>query len=76
MCESTITVSKKVKEVLERKKREMEIKLNKQLSWDEFFQNIFREEEERIPKLTEEEAEILKDLTKEDRKNWRIREFV
>ncbi|ADB86213.1 conserved hypothetical protein [Saccharolobus islandicus L.D.8.5] len=54
----------------------MEIKLNKPLSWDEFFQNIFREEEERIPKLTEEEAEILKDLTKEDRKNWRIREFV
>ncbi|ADX82207.1 VapB-type antitoxin [Sulfolobus islandicus] len=73
---STITVSKKVKEVLERKKREMEIKLNKQLSWDEFFQKIFGEEEERIPKLTEEEAEILKDLTKEDRKNWRIREFV
>ncbi|ACP44693.1 conserved hypothetical protein [Sulfolobus islandicus Y.G.57.14] len=73
---STITVSKKVKEVLERKKREMEIKLNKPLSWDKFFQNIFREEEERIPKLTEEEAEILKDLTKEDRKNWRIREFV
>ncbi|ACP34568.1 conserved hypothetical protein [Sulfolobus islandicus L.S.2.15] len=73
---STIAVSKKVKEVLERKKREMEIKLNKPLSWDEFFQNIFREEEERIPKLTEEEAEILKDLTKEDRKNWRIREFV
>ncbi|AKA74887.1 VapB-type antitoxin [Saccharolobus solfataricus] len=73
---STITVSKKVKEVLERKKKEMEIKLNKPLSWDEFFQNIFREEEERIPKLTEEEAEILKDLTKEDRKNWRIREFV
>ncbi|WP_143713011.1 VapB-type antitoxin [Saccharolobus islandicus] len=71
-----MAVSKKVKEVLERKKREMEIKLNKPLSWDEFFQNIFREEEERIPKLTEEEAEILKDLTKEDRKNWRIREFV
>ncbi|BDB98338.1 VapB-type antitoxin [Saccharolobus caldissimus] len=73
---STITVSKKVKEVLERKKREMEIKLNKPLSWDEFFQNIFKDEEEKIPKLSEEEAEILKELIKEDRKNWRRREFV
>ena len=73
---STISVSKEVKEMLERKKKEMEIKLSKPLSWDEFFKLSFSDEEEKIPKLTEEEAETLKRLVEEGRRNWRTREFA
>jgi hypothetical protein len=73
---STISVSKEVKEMLERKKKEMEIKLSRPLSWDEFFMLFFSDEEEKIPKLTEEEAETLKRLVEEDRRNWRTREFA
>ena len=73
---STITVNKEVKELLERKKKELEIKLNKPLSWDDFFKYIFTEREEKVPKLSNEEAEILKRIVEEDRKNWRTREFV
>ncbi|MFP3202520.1 MAG: VapB-type antitoxin [Sulfolobus sp.] len=73
---STISVSKEVKEMLERKKKEMEIKLSRPLSWDEFFMLSFSDEEEKIPKLTEEEAETLKRLIEEDRRNWRTREFA
>ncbi|BAB65694.1 hypothetical protein [Sulfurisphaera tokodaii] len=71
---STISVRKEIKELLERKKKEMEIKLDKPLTWDEFFQEVFKEE--NIPKLTEEEAETLKKLVLEDRKNWKVREFA
>ena len=73
---STITVNKEVKELLERKKKELEIKLNKPLSWDDFFKYIFTEREEKVPKLSNEEAEILKRIVDEDRKNWRTREFA
>ncbi|AEE93098.1 VapB-type antitoxin [Acidianus hospitalis W1] len=73
---STITVNKEVKELLERKKKELEIKLNKPLSWDDFFKYIFTEREEKVPKLSNEEAEILKRIVEEDRKNWRTREFA
>jgi len=71
---STISVSKEVKEMLERKK--MEIKLSRPLSWDELFKLSFSDEEEKIPKLTEEEAETLKRLVEEGRRNWRTREFA
>ncbi|BFI74902.1 VapB-type antitoxin [Sulfurisphaera ohwakuensis] len=71
---STISVSKEIKELLERKKKEMEIKLDKPLTWDEFFQEVFKEE--NAPTLTEEEAETLKKLVLEDRKNWKVREFA
>ncbi|PVU75244.1 VapB-type antitoxin [Acidianus hospitalis] len=73
---STITVNKEVKELLERKKKELEIKLNKPLSWDDFFKYIFTEREEKVPKLSNEEAEILKRIVEEDRRNWRTREFA
>ncbi|MQL56384.1 VapB-type antitoxin [Acidianus ambivalens] len=73
---STITVNKEVKELLERKKKELEIKLNKPLSWDDFFKYIFTEREEKMPKLSYEEAEILKRIVEEDRKNWKTREFA
>jgi hypothetical protein len=73
---STITVNKEVKELLERKKKELEIRLNKPLSWDDFFKYIFTEREEKVPKLSNEEAEILKRIVEEDRKNWRTREFA
>jgi hypothetical protein len=73
---STITVNKEVKQLLERKKKELEIKLNKPLSWDDFFKYIFTEREEKVPKLSNEEAEILKRIVEEDRKNWRTREFA
>ncbi|QGA53785.1 VapB-type antitoxin [Sulfolobus sp. E5-1-F] len=71
---STISVNKDVKELLERKKKEMEIKLNRPLTWDEFFQEVFKEES--VPRLTEKEAEMLKKLVLEDRKNWKAREFA
>ena len=71
---STISVSREVKELLERKKKEMEIKLDKPLTWNEFFREVFKEE--GVPRLTDEEAEILKRLVSEDRKNWKIREFA
>lgn len=73
---STITVSKEVKEILEKKKKELEIKLNRPLSWDEFFRNVFKDEMVKVPKLSEDEAETLKKLIKEDRKTWKRREFV
>jgi len=54
----------------------MEIKLSRPLSWDELFKLSFSDEEEKIPKLTEEEAETLKRLVEEGRRNWRTREFA
>ena len=71
---STISVSKGIKDLLERKKKEMEIKLDKPLTWDEFCQEVFKEES--VPTLTEEEAETLKKLVPEDRENWKVREFA
>ncbi|QGA68562.1 VapB-type antitoxin [Sulfolobus sp. E11-6] len=71
---STISVNKEVKELLERKKKEMEIKLNRPLTWDEFFQEVFKGES--VSRLTEKEAEMLKKLVLEDRKNWKAREFA
>ena len=71
---STISVSREVKELLERKKREMEAKMDRALTWDEFFTEVFKEE--NVPKLSEEEAEALKRLVREDRARWRVREFA
>jgi len=71
---TTISVSEKTKELLYVKKKEIEIKLNKTLSWDEFFQEVFGEAE--VPKLSEDEAEFLKRIVSEDRKKWRTREFA
>ncbi len=71
---TTISVSEKTKELLSVKKKEIEIKLNKTLSWDEFFQEVFGGTE--VPKLSEDEAEFLKRIISEDRKKWRIREFA
>ncbi|BCU69650.1 VapB-type antitoxin [Stygiolobus caldivivus] len=70
---STISVSEEVKELLERKKKEMEVKLGKPLTWDEFFQEVLKGE--NVPTLTEE-VETLKRLVLEDRENWKVREFA
>ncbi|BBG23270.1 hypothetical protein [Sulfuracidifex tepidarius] len=51
---STVSVSKEVKELLEKEERDGDKVLDKSLTWDEFFREVFKPEEP--PKLTEEEA--------------------
>ena len=49
---------------------EEKVKSDKPLTRDEFFKK------ESAVRLTEEEAEVLKRVAWEDRRNWKIREFV
>jgi replicative superfamily II helicase len=69
---SSISVSKEIKNKLERAKRNLEIKLGRSLSWDEFFERILSEEKSEYL-ITEEEAKILLKLIEEGRKSWRER---
>lgn len=68
---TTISISKEIKELLERKKREMELRLGRALSWDEYFRILIKEENPQPPKLSKEDAERLKELLVE--RKWRER---
>ncbi|AOL16572.1 VapB-type antitoxin [Sulfolobus sp. A20] len=67
---TTISISEKTKKLLELKKKEIEEKINRPLSWDEFFNELLKEE---VPKLSPEKAELLKKIIKEDRTRWKRR---
>lgn len=67
---TTITVDRRTKDFLARKKRSLEAKEGSQLTWDEFFERTFTLG--KPPRLTKEEAEELKRLVAEGRP-WKTR---
>ncbi len=70
MAATTISVGRKTKELLARKKRSIEEEEGGQLTWDQFFELVFTPP--KPPKLTEEEAKELKKLVAEARP-WKTR---
>lgn len=70
MAATTISVDRKTKEFLSRRKRSMEASEGGQLTWDQFFERAFTSE--KSPKLTESEVKELKRLVAEARP-WKAR---
>jgi hypothetical protein len=70
---TTISVDRKTKELLARKKRSLEARERSQLTWDEFFERAFAAG--KPPELTEEEAKELRRLVAEGRP-WKTRAYI
>ncbi len=70
MAATTISVGRKTKEFLARKKKTMEEQQRGQLTWDQFFERLFASA--TPPQLTKEEAKELKRLVAEARP-WKTR---
>ena len=70
MAATTISVDRKTKEFLARKKRSMEASQGGQMTWDQFFERAFTLE--KPPELTAEEAKELRRLVAEARP-WKTR---
>jgi hypothetical protein len=67
---TTISVGRKTKEFLARKKKSMEEQQGGQLTWDQFFDRLLTAA--KPPRLSEEEAKELKRLVAEARP-WKTR---
>ena len=70
MAATTISVGRKTKEFLARKKKSMEEQRGGQLTWDQFFERLLTAA--KPPRLSEEEAKELKRLVAEARP-WKTR---
>jgi hypothetical protein len=70
MAATTISVGRKTKDFLARKKKLMEEQQGVQLTWDQFFDRLMTGAEP--PRLSEEEAKELKKLMAEARP-WKTR---
>jgi len=70
MMATTISIGKKTKDILARRKRSLEATEGNQLTWDEFFEHAFSAS--KPPELSKTEVNELKRLVVEGRP-WKTR---
>lgn len=68
---TTITVSKRVKMMLERAKLSYEKRVKRSLTWNNFFEEFLLRGAGSCLELSDEEAEVIMKLTVEGRESWR-----